>query len=83
MRPFNVAARTEIANEIDKLRKSVLLMETTDELITLHENIAKMETAKTKSRLAKTDFWTINVNSFIWGVAFSVVMYRLYNGVWF
>ena len=83
MRPFNAVARTEIANEIDKLRKSVLLMETTDELKTLHENIAKMEIAKTKSRLAKIDFWTINVNSFILGVAFAVVMYRLYNGVWF
>ena len=83
MRPFNAVARTEIANEIDKLRKSVLLMETTDELKTLHENIAKMEIAKTKSRLAKIDFWTINANGFIWGVAFAVVMYRLYNGVWF
>ena len=83
MRPFNAVARTEIANEIDKLRKSVLLMETTDELKTLHENIAKMEIAKAESRVTRSDFWIISAISFVCGATFEALIYRLNNGVWF
>ena len=83
MRPFNAVARTEITNDLDKLRKSVLLMETTDELKTLHGNIVKAEVAKAESRVTRSDFWTISAISFVCGATFEALIYRLNNGVWF